>query len=109
MKKSVTQLGAKNTLLLLIAFSVPAIAQYTNIRINNPSSRDPEEVTIAINPTNPLNLIAGANLRYYYYSMDGGSSWTQGQLPPGTWGDPCVIFDAKGQAYYGHLSNPADG
>lgn len=71
----------------------------------------PEEVTISINPTNPLNLAAGANLDYYYYSMDGGLTWTEGNLtsPLGVYGDPCVIFDADGNLYYGHLSNPASG
>lgn len=27
----------------------------------------------------------------------------------GVWGDPCVIFDAEGNLYYGHLSDPIDG
>jgi hypothetical protein len=27
----------------------------------------------------------------------------------GVWGDPSVIFDAEGNLYYGHLSNPPDG
>jgi len=57
-------------------------AQYTNIRISSPEYNNPEEVTIAVNPINPLNLVAG---------------------------DPCVIFDALGNLYYGHLSNPTDG
>jgi hypothetical protein len=70
---------------------------------------DPEEVSIAVNPTNPLNLAAGANLRYYYSSTNGGLTWTQGNLTStfGVYGDPCVIFDARGYLYYGHLSNPA--
>ncbi|MEK6754945.1 MAG: exo-alpha-sialidase [Bacteroidota bacterium] len=93
----------------LLLMCNPLVAQYTNIRVSSPSSTTPEEVTIAINPTNPLNLVAGANLRFYYYSIDGGASWSQGQLPLGTWGDPCVIFDAAGRAYYGHLSSPAGG
>ncbi|MBI3579243.1 MAG: T9SS type A sorting domain-containing protein [Ignavibacteriales bacterium] len=33
----------------------------------------------------------------------------QRELPVGTWGDPCVIFDVNGKAYYGHLSNPPGG
>jgi len=84
-------------------------AQYTNIRISRPSSTTPEEVTIAINPTNPLNLAAGANINYSYYSTDGGSTWVEQRLISsdfGVWGDPCVGFDADGNLYYGHLSNP---
>jgi hypothetical protein len=82
--------------------------QYPNVRVSSPSSTTPEEVTIAINPANPLNLAAGANISFYYYSTNGGLNWTQGNLssPLGVWGDPCVVFDALGNLYYGHLSNP---
>lgn len=80
--------------------------QFPNIRVSDSLSTDPEEVTIALNPQNPLNLVAGANLNYYYYSMDGGYTWTEGILSSsmGVLGDPCVIFDADGNAYYAHLS-----
>lgn len=83
-------------------------AQYQNIRVSSPTANQPEEVSIAINPTNPLNLVAGANLRYVYRSTDGGLTWFESQLTStyGVYGDPCVIFDALGNAYYGHLSNP---
>jgi hypothetical protein len=96
--------------LLTVAFSLPLRAQYQNVRVSNPggSSYDHEEVSIAINPTNPLNLAAGANLSLYYYSTNGGLNWTQGNLSSsfGVWGDPCLVFDAFGNLYYGHLSNP---
>ena len=86
-------------------------AQYPNIRVNLASSTDPEEVTIAINPTNPQNLVAGANISYFYYSNDGGMNWNQGNLSSslGVWGDPSVCFDVYGTAYFGHLSNPTSG
>ncbi|MGA9115745.1 MAG: sialidase family protein [Bacteroidota bacterium] len=76
--------------------------------MNNPSSTDPEEVSIAINPVNPLNLVAGANLHYYYSSTNGGLTWTQGTLSSTyrVWGDPVVVFDHLGNTYFGHLSNP---
>jgi hypothetical protein len=80
-------------------------AQYPpNIQVSNNGS----EVTIAINPANPLNLAAGANINRYFYSTNGGLNWTQGTLTSsfGVWGDPCVVFDAVGNLYYGHLSNP---
>ena len=85
-------------------------AQYQNVKINA-YSQNPEEVTIAINPANPANLVAGANIDNYYYSFDGGSTWQEGRLEStyGVAGDPCVIFDAQGTVYYSHLSNPADG
>jgi hypothetical protein len=82
--------------------------EFTNVRINNVSSVDPEEVSIAINPLDPLNLAAGANIRYYYHSTNGGLTWTQGNLTStyGVWGDPCLVFDGRGYLYFGHLSNP---
>lgn len=85
--------------------------QIPNIRVSSPSSTDPNETSIAINPVDTSNLVAGANIRYYYYSTDGGYTWTQGNLtsPLGVWGDPCVVFDANGNCYFGHLSNPSSG
>lgn len=95
-------------LLGISVFGVEARAQYPNVRVSSISSNNPEEVTIAINPTNPLNLAAGANINYYYYSTNGGLNWTQGTLTSSfrVYGDPCVVFDALGNLYYGHLSNP---
>ena len=84
-------------------------AQYKNIQVNN-KNNSPNEVTIAINPLNPLNLIAGSNVNNYYYSFDGGNSWSEGTLTSGEygiWGDPCIIFDGRGFGYYFHLSRPS--
>ncbi|MBR9977041.1 MAG: T9SS type A sorting domain-containing protein [Bacteroidetes bacterium] len=80
----------------------PLFAQPQTMRVDLPGSRA-EEVTIAINPLNPDNIVAGANLRYYFASFDGGRSWTQGTLPDGTWGDPSVVFDKTGRAYIANL------
>lgn len=99
------------TFIFGIIFLTQLFAQYPNIRVSQPGSNDPEEVVIAINPLNPLNLAAGANINYYYYSNDGGLSWTEGELTSslGVWGDPCVIFDVDGNLYFSHLSNPQSG
>jgi hypothetical protein len=78
-----------------------------NVLVSNTNAEyQPNETTIAINPTNPLNLIAGSNRKYYFYSNDGGLNWTQSELstPLGVRGDPCVRFDNEGNAYYSHLS-----
>jgi hypothetical protein len=40
----------------------------------------------------------------YYTSFDGGRSWLNGQVPPGSFtqtGDPTIGFDTNGNVYYG--------
>ncbi len=95
----------------LFLFTINFYGQFPNVRVSLPSSTDPNETSIAINPLDTNNLVAGANIRYYYYSTDGGYTWTQGNLssPLGVWGDPCVVFDLNGHCYFGHLSNPSSG
>lgn len=69
------------------------------------------EPSIAINPINPKELIAGTVLNDYYYSKNGGKSWTSLSLnsPYGVNGDPVVLIDPQGGFYYFHLSNPVYG
>ncbi|HEY3288875.1 MAG TPA: sialidase family protein [Anaerolineae bacterium] len=90
------------------------------------------ETTIAVNPTNPRNLIAGANdyrvccdfdglndgTGWAYFSFDGGATWGNVQLPGltaetgGTGifqkldsaGDPVVTFSPDGVAYYANIA-----
>lgn len=90
------------TLLLGIAFAGP---KYRNIKISN--ENEPSEVTISINPTDPNNIVAAANIENYYYSLDGGLSWAVRRMssPFGVWGDPCIVSDSRGNFYYFHLSN----
>jgi hypothetical protein len=99
------------TLILFIFINAVLYSQYPNIRVSNVGSNDPEEVTIAINPLNPDILAAGANIKYFYYSTNGGQSWNQKLMSSslGVWGDPCVIFDGLGNLYFAHLSNPMSG
>jgi len=98
-------------LLFLILFNATIFAQFSNVQVNKPISKTPEEVTIAINPVNPNVIAAGANINYSYSSVDGGKSWAEKKLTSslGVWGDPCVVFDALGNLYYAHLSNPLQG
>ncbi len=99
------------SLVIIIFFSIQIIAQYQNVRISKFSSTDPEEVSIAINPSNPNQIAAGANINYFYSSKDGGNIWLQKTLSStlGVWGDPCVIYDNTGNLFFAHLSNPIEG
>lgn len=103
MKQTIKKLGYFSLFACISAF-----AQFSNVRISNPSSIKPEEVTIAVNPYNPSNIAAGANINFIYYSNDAGKTWSEKTLNSsfGVWGDPSVIFDAEGSLYFGHLSNP---
>jgi len=80
------------------------------------------ETSIAINPTNSLNRIGGANdyqlvltsggyvtetiLSRAHVTFDGGQTWTTYPVPFNGYtatGDPALAFDANGTAYYGTL------
>jgi BNR repeat-like domain len=96
------------------------------------------ETTISVDPTNPNNLVGGANdYRYFlpsegrydgsgaaYVSHDGGASWTNTFIPGvseaagGTYqglGDPAFAWDPSGNAVYyaniafNRVANPATG
>ncbi|MBN1448173.1 MAG: glycosyl hydrolase [Bacteroidetes bacterium] len=86
----------------MVLAEMSLFAQSPVVRLDAPGSHA-EEVSIAINPLNPDNLVAGSNLDYVYHSFDGGATWEQHSLPPGTWGDPSVIFDRTGRAYIANL------
>ena len=66
------------------------------------------EPSIAINPMNPNNMVAGNVLNDYHYTFDGGKTWTSNKLQSdlGVFGDPCLVADSKGTFYYLHLANP---
>ncbi len=99
------------SIVFLFLFASSGEARPPTIEVNNPTTYDAEEMTVAINPADPSNLAAGANLRYHFRSIDGGETWIQNQLSSslGVAGDPVVIYDAAGNLYYAHLSNPAGG
>src|SRR5207302_3485788 len=89
------------------------------------------ETTVAQNPENPRNLVAGSNdyrvfntreqrndgSGYAYTSFDGGKTWKDVQLPHLTFqtgasaplslddsaGDPAISFGPHGTVYYANL------
>ncbi len=82
-----------------------------NVKIYEQTSKKtlgPCEPSIAINPSNPKNIVAGSVLDYVHVSNDGGKTWNTKKLKSdyGIWGDPTVLSDSKGNFYYFHLSDP---
>jgi len=86
--------------------------QFENIKIDGGGlslEGGPCEPSIAINPTNRDNIVAGAILNRSYHSNDGGKTWTKQILKSsyGVFGDPVITPDFKGNFYYSHLSDPS--
>ncbi|MBT3208095.1 MAG: T9SS type A sorting domain-containing protein [Bacteroidetes bacterium] len=92
-------------LIFIISLNLISSSQHQNILISN--LNEPEEPTIAINPYNTNQIVAGANINNLYFSNDGGLSWQISTLSSqyGVWGDPCVIVDTAGDYYFFHLAN----
>ncbi len=82
-----------------------AFGQMQNIVID--SLYGPSEPSIAIDPKNPMHMVAGSNLMNYYVSTDGGYHWNNDSLVSsyGVFGDPVIISDTTGAFLYFHLSN----
>jgi hypothetical protein len=106
---------------LLIALGIIIGAQLTSaqqvVRITEPSAINPGEVSIAINPKNPDNMIAASFQvgrpprpragSYHYVTFDGGKTWKTVPTPDPknlVQGDDVVVFSHDGIAYHAHLS-----
>ncbi len=81
------------------------------------------EAAIAINPTNPNNIIAGSHsflleqvggtivahiIAAAYRTLNGGATWTNVHPPLSPYqftGDPVLFFDATGRAYFVNLGD----
>lgn len=94
-----------------------------NVNVSCEHNTPHNETSIAVNPTDASNILAGANdyqlalnpgghvsetLRSRaHVSFDGGKSWTEYPVNSNAayqaTGDPSVAFDASGHAYYGTL------
>ena len=98
-----------NFVFICLIFVSTSKAQITNIQVSTERTINPNEVSIAVNPINPLNISIGSNLDYFYSSHDGGKTWSEIHMTSafGVWGDPVLVYDAEGNLFYGHLSNTA--
>lgn len=78
-----------------------------NVRVTQLGGASESETAIAVNPTNPMNLIVGAICGgdCAYSSLDGGQTWTQTRFtaPFTSGGDPAVAFCGDGSAFYVEL------
>jgi hypothetical protein len=105
-----------NVIILLLVMFVTVRAQQV-VRISEPNALNPAEVTIAINPKNPDNMIAASFQTgvppkpragsYNYVTFDGGKTWTTVPTPDPknlVQGDDVVVFSHDGVAYHVHLS-----
>lgn len=108
------------TLMALLAVWAPtgsgaAPGDLLDVRANQVTTADQHEPTLAVNPTDPNNvLVAAKDWRtgpkqvWYYRSTDGGRTWADGwldtaatELPNAS--DPVLAFAADGTAYLAYL------
>jgi hypothetical protein len=99
-----------------------ATSSAANVSTDCEGTAPHNETSIAVNPTNPENLIGGANdyqlrrssggkvnetvLTRAHVSFDGGKTWAMYQIPFNNYtatGDPAAAFDASGNAYMATL------
>lgn len=84
----------------------PAVADpYENVQVNE-RLNGPEETSIAIDPSNPDQVLGAAQTPcHFYVSSDAGRTWDDGgDLPdPYDLGDPAVAFDRAGNAFYCYI------
>lgn len=85
------------------------------VQVSPENARSAVEVSIAINPTNPDNMIAGAIMRGYpdsgnsnftFHTLDAGRQWTTTpSLNPDqrTQGDDVIVFSQDGTALHGYI------
>jgi hypothetical protein len=86
--------------------------QFKNIKLDEQSADDYMcEPSIAVNPKNPMNIVAASVLNNVYSTKDGGATWRKTEVTSsfGVYGDPSLIADGSGTFYFFHLSDPTGG
>ena len=92
-----------------------------NVRVSVDGTQQ-SEMSVAINPTNPLNIVAfthriGASATMgTYYTLDGGNTWTSKVIDNSVDGingtfrfDPTLAFDGNGRLYISYGVDPSGG
>jgi len=69
-----------------------------------------QDQSIAVDQNNPNRIVVAAG-HYYWYSADGGTTWSGGDLNDlGIYaGDPSLAFDSEGNVYLGSVSGYISG
>jgi len=98
---------------LALAPAIAASQAQRVVRISPPDASSPSEVSVAINPKSPDNVVAvslqptGPTTNFAYISFDAGRSWESvaGPNPESrTQGDDAVVFDEHGGALWSYIS-----
>lgn len=91
----------------IFVLQIQAQQKFKVVKISD--KHEPEEVSIAINPKKPAQIIVGANINQLYLSNDTGKTWKYQVLEcssHGVYGDPVVLWDTANTFYYFHLADP---
>lgn len=93
-------------IVFLLLTAMCANAQRTTSINQNPGANEP---SVAVNRSNPANIIAASNLNTVYYSFDTGYTWHEYALTSkyGFYGDPVLHAANDGSVYITHLSKTA--
>ena len=90
----------------------PAPCAFTPVKVSNIGSLMVDEMPVAVNPNNTMQILSGANdyncgnIQGWYASSDGGTTWKDTCSPgSGGEGDPIVGYDGNGVAYAGGIQN----
>src|SRR5215218_10164707 len=84
MRREIMRIGSR-AFCLIFLLTVSMVQAQQVVRITEPTAINPAEVTIAINPSNPDNMIAASFQTgrppqpragsYHYVTFDGGKTW----------------------------------